>query len=60
MSTRKKIYKKKGNVIKDLTQKLLKILNQSPNNSFNYRQISSKLEMCSFSPRITINEPFLN
>jgi len=45
MSTRKKIYKKKGNIIKDLTQKLLKLLNQSPNNSFNYRQISSKLEI---------------
>ena len=45
MSTRKKIYKKKGNVIKDLTKKILKILNQSPSNSYNYKQLSSKLEI---------------
>ena len=43
MSKRKKNYKKKGNIIKDLTKKILKILNQSPKNAFNYRQISSKL-----------------
>ena len=43
MSKRKEIYKKKGNVVKELTQKILKILNQSPNESFNYKQISSKL-----------------
>ena len=41
MSKKKKNYKKKGNIIKDLTQKTLKILNQSPKDSFNYRQISS-------------------
>ncbi len=45
MSKRKKNYKKKGNIIKDLTKKILKILNQSPKDSFNYRQISSKLEI---------------
>ncbi|WP_372746477.1 ribonuclease R [Lutibacter sp.] len=45
MSKRKNIYKKKGNVIKDLTRKILKILNQSPSNSFNYKQLSSKLEI---------------
>jgi ribonuclease R len=45
MSNRKNMYKKKGNVIKDLTRKLLKILNNSPSNSFNYKQISSKLEI---------------
>ena len=45
MSKRKKIYKKKGNVVKDLTIKILRILNQSPNKSFNYKQISSKLEL---------------
>jgi len=39
------MYKKKGNVIKDLTRKLLKILNNSPSNSFNNKQISSKLEI---------------
>ncbi|WP_298285233.1 ribonuclease R [uncultured Lutibacter sp.] len=45
MSKRKKIYKKKGNIIKDLTRKILQILNQSPGNSFNYRQISAKLDI---------------
>jgi len=39
------MYKKKGNVIKDLTRKILKILNISPNNSFNYKQIASKIEI---------------
>lgn len=43
MSKRKKIYKKKGNVIKDLTRKILQLLNKSQNQSFNYRQIASKL-----------------
>jgi len=43
MSKRKSIYKKKGNVVKELTQKILKILNQSPNDSFNYKQITAKL-----------------
>ncbi len=45
MSNRKKMYKKKGNVIKDLTRKIIKILNFSPSNSFNYKQIASKLEI---------------
>ncbi len=45
MSKRKKNYKKKGNIIKDLTRKILQLLNQSPNQSFNYRQIASKLNI---------------
>ena len=45
MSNRKIIYKKKGNVIKDLTRKLLKLLNQDAKNSFNYKQIAAKLEL---------------
>ena len=45
MSNRKKMFKKKGNVIKDLTRKIIKILNISPSNSFNYKQIASKLEI---------------
>ena len=45
MSTRKKIFKKKGNVVKDLTRKIFKVLNQSPTKSFNYKQIASKLEL---------------
>ncbi len=43
MSGKRNIYKKKGNVVKELTQKIIKLLNQSPNDSFNYKQISSKL-----------------
>jgi ribonuclease R/exosome complex exonuclease DIS3/RRP44 len=43
MPKKKSLYKKKGNVIKDLTQKVLKLLNQDPKNSFNYKQIASKL-----------------
>jgi len=45
MSTRKKIYKKKGNVVKDLTIKIFKVLNQAPTKSFNYKQLASKLEL---------------
>ena len=45
MSKRKEIYKKKGNVIKDLTQRITKTLNQSPDKSYNYRQICAKLEI---------------
>jgi ribonuclease R/exosome complex exonuclease DIS3/RRP44 len=45
MSKRKKLYKKKGNIVKDLTRKILQILNQTPNQSFNYKQISSKLKL---------------
>ena len=43
--SKKYIYKKKGNIIKDLTRKVLQLLNQSPNESFNYKQISSKLDL---------------
>ena len=43
--SKKNIYKKKGNIIKDLTRKVLQLLNQSPNESFNYKQISSKLDL---------------
>lgn len=45
MTKRKKIYKKKGNIVKDLTRNILKLLNQFPTQSFNYRQISSKLKI---------------
>jgi len=45
MSKRKKNYKKKGNVIKDLTRKLLRLLNKEPKNSFNYKQIAAKLDI---------------
>ncbi len=45
MSKRKNKYKKKGNIIKDLTRKIIQLLNQSSNQSFNYRQIASKLDV---------------
>ncbi|WP_457610546.1 ribonuclease R [Lutibacter sp.] len=51
MSKRKKTYKKKGNIIKDLTQKILKILNQSPTKGYNYKQISSKLALTDANAR---------
>ncbi|MCF6181837.1 ribonuclease R [Lutibacter sp.] len=45
MSKRKNIYKKKGNVIKNLTSKILKLLNQDTSKTFNYRQIAAKLKI---------------
>jgi ribonuclease R/exosome complex exonuclease DIS3/RRP44 len=45
MTKRKKLYKKKGNVIKELTRKILKLLNQFPTQSFNYKQIAAKLDI---------------
>ncbi len=49
--SKRKIYKKKGNIIKDLTRRILKILNQSPSQSFNYKQIASKLELTDANTR---------
>jgi len=43
MTRKKKIYKKKGKVIKDLTRKIFKILNEDSTKFYNYKQISSKL-----------------
>ncbi|MDY0780472.1 ribonuclease R family protein [Tenacibaculum sp. IB213877] len=43
MSKKKKIYKKKGRVIKDLTRKIFKILNEDSNKTYNYKQIASKI-----------------
>lgn len=47
MSRRKKkgIYKKKGNVIKHLSRNILQVLSQNATNSFNYKQIASKLNI---------------
>jgi ribonuclease R/exosome complex exonuclease DIS3/RRP44 len=42
MSKRKSNYKKKGNIIKDLTRKILQLLNKD-GNSLNYKQIAAKL-----------------
>ena len=46
MSKRKRSnYKKKGNVIKDLTRKILRLLNKEPNKPLNYKQIAAKLDL---------------
>ena len=39
----KKIYKKKGKIIKDLTRNIFKILNQDSDKFYNYKQIAAKL-----------------
>ena len=43
MSRKKKIYKKKGKIIKDLTKNIFKILNKDSSKYYNYKQISAKL-----------------
>mgnify|MGYP000503770029 CR=1 FL=1 len=42
---KKKIYKKKNNVIKHLTDKILKIFNANSTQSFNYKQVASKMNI---------------
>jgi ribonuclease R/exosome complex exonuclease DIS3/RRP44 len=42
---RKSIYKKKGNIIKNLTRDILKVFNQDSNKIFNYKQVSAKLNI---------------
>ena len=44
MSKRKSNYKKKVNIIKDLTRKILQLLNQD-GNTLNYKQIAAKLDI---------------
>ena len=43
MSRKKKIYKKKGSVIKNLTRDIFKIFNNDSSKHYNYKQIASKL-----------------
>ena len=43
MSRKKKIYKKKGRVIKDLTRNIFKILNEDSSKFYNYKQIAAKM-----------------
>ncbi len=40
---KKKIYKKKGRIIKDLTRNIFKILNEDSSKYYNYKQIAGKL-----------------
>lgn len=42
---KKKIYKKKNNVIKHLSENVLKIFNQNSSHTFNYKQIAAKLHI---------------
>jgi ribonuclease R/exosome complex exonuclease DIS3/RRP44 len=42
---KKKLYKKKNNTVKHLTENVLKIFNQNSSQSFNYKQIASKLRI---------------
>lgn len=43
MSRKKKIYKKKGKIIKNLTRNIIKILNKNPSKKYNYKQIAAIL-----------------
>ena len=43
MSKKKKIYKKKGKIVKDLTRNIFKVLNENATLSYNYKQIASKI-----------------
>lgn len=42
---KRKIFKKKGKVIKDLTRNIFKILNEDSSKFYNYKQIASKLNI---------------
>lgn len=42
MTRKKKIYKKKGKVIKDLTRKIFRVLNEDGSSGFTYKQIADK------------------
>jgi ribonuclease R/exosome complex exonuclease DIS3/RRP44 len=42
---KKKIYKKKGNVVKDLTKNIFRILNEDSSKFYNHKQIAAKLKI---------------
>ena len=42
---KKSIFKKKGNVVKDLTRNIFKVLNEDNEKSYNYKQIAAKLKV---------------
>ncbi|PQJ68741.1 ribonuclease R [Polaribacter butkevichii] len=42
---KKKIYKKKGNVVKDLTRNIFKVLNEDSEKTYNHKQIAAKLKI---------------
>ena len=41
----KSIYKKKGNIVKDLTKNIFKVLNEDSQKSYNHKQIAAKLKI---------------
>ena len=43
MTRKKKIYKKKGKIVKDLTRNIFKILNEDSDKFYNYKQIAAKM-----------------
>jgi|SaaInl0LU_22_DNA_1037365.scaffolds.fasta_scaffold00045_15 ribonuclease R len=45
MPKKKKIYKKKGNIIKNLSQNIIAVFNKNSAQGLNYKQICSKLEI---------------
>jgi ribonuclease R/exosome complex exonuclease DIS3/RRP44 len=42
---KKKIFKKKGNVVKDLTRNIFRVLNEDTSKSYNHKQIAAKLKI---------------
>jgi len=42
---KKKIYKKKGNIVKDITKNIFRILNEDSSKSYNYKQVAVKLKI---------------
>ena len=42
---KKRIFKKKGNVVKDLTRNIFKVLNEDNEKSYNHKQIAAKLKI---------------
>ena len=42
---KKKIYKKKGNVVKDITKNIFRILNEDSTKSYNHKQVAAKLKI---------------
>ncbi|MFT4684340.1 MAG: ribonuclease R [Flavobacteriales bacterium] len=42
---KKKLYKKKNNTVKNLTENILKVFNQNSSQSFNYKQVASKFKI---------------
>ena len=42
---KKSIFKKKGNVVKDLTRNIFKVLNEDNEKSYNHKQIAAKLKI---------------